>query len=284
MGDRSERRKIAAALGTVGATALGSWLMLVGAAGAAIRPEPGQEVVERAAMRLARAIAENPRDIHSADFALLPPGGNPAAVSTTRLAGFPRHGPSYTILSNGDSRDADNRNTEPDTSTRLNGPFLRGARDAVILRLKVRVERGENCLSIRFRFLSEEFPEFINSEFNDAFIAEAGSSSWQAPQSGEGGNQDPGIRAPGNFAQNAQGGLVSVNAAGNANVTARNARGTTYDGATPLLRASTRVRPGARSIYLSIFDQGDRDYDSAVFLDRMTINRQGNCESGAVAE
>ena len=61
-------------------------------------------------------------------------------------------------------------------------------------------------------------------------------------------------------------------------------RGTTYDAATRILRASTRVNPGRHILYLSIFDQGDRDYDSAVFLDRLTIDRRSPCKSGAVPD
>lgn len=41
------------------------------------------------------------------------------------------------------------------------------------------------------------------------------------------------------------------------------ARGTTYDAATGKLRASTPVKPGYHLLYLSLFDQGDRQWDSA---------------------
>ena len=58
---------------------------------------------------------------------------------------------------------------------------VRGARDVTIMRIRVHVPQGANCLSFRFKFLSEEFPEFVGSEFNDAFIAEVGHSpTWSA--------------------------------------------------------------------------------------------------------
>jgi hypothetical protein len=63
----------------------------------------------------------------------------------------------------------------------------------------------------------------------------------------------------------------------------RNARGTTFDGATRLFRASTPVTPGRHRLYLSIFDQGDRIYDSAVFLDNLRVNRRPR-RSGLAAE
>ena len=59
---------------------------------------------------------------------------------------------------------------------------------------------------------------------------------------------------------------------------------TTHDGATRLLRASTPVSPGRRILYLSIFDQGDRQYDSAVFLDRLTLDNRKPCKSGEVKD
>jgi hypothetical protein len=35
---------------------------------------------------------------------------------------------------------------------------------------------------------------------------------------------------------------------------------------------------------VSIFDQGDRIYDSAVFLDRLTFDNRKPCKSGAVKD
>ena len=45
-----------------------------------------------------------------------------------------------------------------------------------VLAIPINVPAGANCLSFDFRFLSEEYPDFINSQFNDAFIAELDSS------------------------------------------------------------------------------------------------------------
>ena len=66
-------------------------------------------------------------------------------------------------------------------------------------------------------------------------------------------------------------------------MTAANATGTTYDGATPLLGASTPITPGTHSLYLSIFDQGDDIYDSAAFLDNLVLGTTaaGSCKAGA---
>jgi hypothetical protein len=93
------------------------------------------------------------------------------------------------------------------------------------------------------------------------------------------------ISAPNNFAFDPTGSEISINAAGITAMTASNAIGTTYDGATPLLSASARITPGMHALYLAIFDQGDQSLDSAVFLDNLRIgyvpNPEVNCVAGA---
>jgi hypothetical protein len=230
---------------------------------------------------LAKSIARSPRFVRRGTFSMLPPGGRPVALSTTRLAGFPRRGKSYAILTTGDSRRAGSRNNSDDFGRGTGGPFVRGARDVVIFRIDLRVPSHANCLSFRFKYLTEEFPEFVSSEFNDAFIAESGDTTWTAAS-----NEDPTISAPDNFARTEGGRLISVNASGPAALSAANAKGTTYDGATRVLRASTPVDPGTRRVYLSIFDQGDRQFDSAVFVDDLTLNRRSSssCQPGVAAK
>jgi hypothetical protein len=227
---------------------------------------------------LGRAMENERGLVRRGVFPALPPSSKPAAVSTTRLAGFPRRGSSYAILSTGNARSADDPNDEPDLGTQARGPSIRGARDVTILRLDLRVPRGRNCLSFDFRYLSEEFPEFVDSEFNDAFIAELGVTDWDAAT-----KTDPIVQSPSNFALSRRGDPIRVNTLGTLAVTPFRARGTTYDAATRPLRASTRVRPGLRRLYLSIFDQGDRRYDSAVFVDNLRVTRRERCRAGVAS-
>jgi hypothetical protein len=231
------------------------------------------------AMPLARAIERTPGLVRRADFSVLPPRARSAAVSTTRLAGFPRRGSSFAILSSGNARLADDPNDSPDSGSSSGGPRIRGARDVLIVRFHLRVPEGANCLSFNFRFLSEEFPEFVNDDFNDAFIAELGDSTWDA-----GSETNPTITAPRNFAVDRKGNPIRVNAIGDTTVRARYAKGTTYDGATRLLRASTPVKPGREILYLSIFDQGDRIFDSAVFVDDLRAEHRKTCTSGVARQ
>lgn len=231
------------------------------------------------ATAIARAMAVDRSVVRRAVFSAVPPGSKPAAVSTTRLAGFPRHGSSFGILTNGNARSAVRPNTSDSTGSTAGGPSIRGARDVTIMRIDLRIPKNANCLSFRFRFLSEEFPEFVEDEFNDAFIAEVGGSNWHA-----GDKENPLISAPLNFARTAKGQPIRINRIGTTSVRAASAKGTTYDGATRILRASTRVSRTTRHLYLSIFDQGDRIYDSAVFLDKLIIARRSRCASGVVVD
>lgn len=266
------------------------WLAVLAAmVGAAASTVPSQAKISalpsqdsqfrKGATALAKALARNHKQVKRGRFSIIPPGGRPAAISTTRLAGFPRHGKSYVILSNGDSRRAGSKNSSGEFGVGGGGPFVRGARDVLIFRVDLRVPQNVNCVSFAFRFLSEEFPEFVDSEFNDAFIAEEGSTSWTSRS-----NEDPTIDAPGNFAKDPGGRNISVNQAGAFTVTAENAKGTTYDGATPIIRASSPIKPGTRTVYLSIFDQGDRHYDSAVFVDNLRVHQTDACSTGTVVE
>lgn len=231
--------------------------------------------LDASATPIAKAMSSQPGLVKRAVFSALPPSSKPAAVSTTRLAGFPTAGGSFGILTTGNARSAAKPNNAPDTGTESRGPSIRGARDVVIMRVDLRVPTGANCLSFDFRFLSEEFPEFVNDDFNDAFIAELGHSTWTAATT-----DDPKITAPDNFARDSQGNPIRVNTVGDTTVRASYAKGTTYDGATRRLRASTPIRPGLRRLYLSIFDQGDRIFDSAVFLDRLHTSRAKHCRTG----
>ncbi len=230
------------------------------------------------ATQLARTVATR-KAVPTAAFAARPPYGRVAGRSTKRLAEFPRSGNSFLILSTGNVFLADNKNTSQSSGQVAGGPGIRGARDVTIFRMNLQVPKGRNCLSFRFRFLTEEFPEFVNQEFNDGFIAEIDETTWGAASF-----ESPRISAPRNFAFDSRGNFITVNAAGDSTVNAANAKGTTYDGATRVLRASTRISSGKHRLYLSIFDQGDRQFDSAVFIDRLTYTSNASCRSGVVVD
>jgi hypothetical protein len=216
------------------------------------------------AVEIAQSIAADPSTVTGAAWVARPPGGTPTALATGFLAGFPRDGSTYGILTSGNAALADDPNTSPSSGANNGGLPVRGDTDydVTVLRIDLAVPAGVNCLvGIEFRFLSEEYPEFVGTQYNDGFILELDTSTWTTSGST--------ITAPDNFAFDPTGNVISINAAGVTSMTAAEAADTTYDGATPALTAATPIDPGPRSIFLSIFDQGDQVYDSAVFVDNL---------------
>ena len=233
------------------------------------------------ALTLARAAVADPSIVVGAAYTALPPSGTPVAVGFDSLASFPTNGGDYAILTTGDATLAPTANTSGSSGADNAGPLVRGnsAYDVVVLRIDLNVPASANCLvGMDFRFLSDEYPEYVGTRYNDAFIAELDQSTWTTA-----GVSD--IVAPRNFAFDPQGNPITINAAGTTSMTSAAAGGTTYDGATPLLTAATPITPGPHSLFLSIFDQGDRVYDSAVLVDNLRFGRVGNvttdCKPGA---
>jgi hypothetical protein len=237
------------------------------------------------AATLAAAISANPAIVTSATFVAVPPAGTPHAVADTPLGSFPTNGSTFAILTTGNAQLADDANIAPNSGVDLNGgnstdgPHVRGNTDfdVTVLKINLNVPAASNCLTLDFKFFSEEYPEFVGTAFNDAFIAELDTSDWTTAGST--------ITAPHNFAFDNLGHVVSINSSGPLAMSAANAVGTTYDGATPLLSASTPITPGSHTLYLSIFDQGDQIYDSATFVDNLVVgfvpDPQHNCVPGA---
>lgn len=188
----------------------------------------------------------------------------PTGIGNTPLAGFPTHGSTYGVLTTGNAAYADDPNTSTSTgySWGVADSPIAGVKDQQVVRLDLGAATG-NCLAFDFKFFSEEFPEFVTAGYNDAFVAQL--NTWAVAK-------DPAsqaIIAPGDFAAGA-GDTISVDASGPSAMSAEQAAGTTYDGATLSLVARKLVTPGAtNSLYLTIFDQGDGIYDTAVFFDNV---------------
>jgi hypothetical protein len=258
--------------------------MLVGAGLLAAASSAGATVTPtRDANTVASAIPAAGMSIGGASFLAIPPTGNPAGVSDSAIAPFPADGPTYAVLSTGDAVQSDQPDQTGVFPSEDDGgataPEGRGdtARDTTVLTIPINVPAGANCLSFDFRFLSEEYPEFLNSSFNDAFIAELDSSTWVSSGSVINGLEN-------DFALDATGAPLTVNSA-QAGLSAPNAAGTPYGGASAPLRAKTVVTPGAHTVILSILDLNDNAYDSAVFADalRTTNESAATCVRGSQA-
>ncbi|MCB0881126.1 MAG: choice-of-anchor L domain-containing protein [Thermoleophilia bacterium] len=247
---------------------------LVGAGVGAAAVTPSRD-----ARAVARAIADNPNIVTGAAFETIPGGGNSVAISTTSLGQFPTSGDRFAILSTGNSNDILKPNADGFTGTELSPARYRGARDVTTLRIDLNVPATASCLTFGFRFLSEEFPEWVGSQYNDAFIAELDQNTWTAERT-----QAPYLEAPANFAADLQGRPITVNAIGDLSVSPSEASGTTFDAATRRLRAATPITPGPHRLYLTILDQGDRVFDSAVLIDRLQLSRLTPCTRGVAVD
>ena len=232
----------------------------------------GLETINPAtANQLADAMGVPSGDLISADLMGSDPNG--VGVSDSSLGTwFPTQGDSFAILSTGKAADATLPNNSDSHSSELTGLNNNLETDLVRLHLGLHVPPAFNCLSFDFAFYSEEFPEFVDSIFNDTFTAQLNNSKLSV------NGQTYVVDAPGNFAFDTQQNIISVNTV----FGVESNTGTTYDGSTPSLRASTEVTPNSNvDIYLSVQDLGDSIYDSTVFLDRFFWSVDETCSGGA---
>ncbi|AYY13954.1 SGNH/GDSL hydrolase family protein [Actinobacteria bacterium YIM 96077] len=242
--------------------------------------EPGQVEGDRQPAAPADEFASalgDPDVLVGAEFETGPPDSSAAIVGGDPIGGFPREGDEFVMLSTGDASMAYDPNDSGNTSSDF-GATDRGVNDPTVLRIDLDVPETANCLlGVDFRFLSEEFPEFVGTSFNDAFVAEVGETTWSV------GDQD--VEAPRNFAFDEEGNPITINAAGAATMTEEEAGGTTYDGGTTLLTAATPLEPGPESLYFSIFDVGDGIFDSTILIDNIRVGEvadvEEDCEPGA---
>ncbi len=239
------------------------------------------------AEQLARAMMRDTARLAAASFVALPPSGTPHGVSSQPFTYFPTHDGEFAILTTGDVNYVPKERNYGIPGADLGGENVRGNTDfdVTILRVDLDVAPGQNCLRFDFQFLSQEYPDWLGSVYNDAFIAELNMSTWSTSSST--------ISAPDNFAFDAEGEVISINTTGFTGMDPKHSVGTTYGGAIPLLRAATPIpsgnnnglRPGNNSLYLSIFDQGDRIWDSGVFVDNLVVGTVPNpavhCRPGA---
>ena len=131
---------------------------------------------------------------------------------TARWRASRREGSTYGILTTGNAALADDANTAGDYGYGWNMPATAHRWGVYDWHQVVRVDlpaATTACLAFDFRFLSDEYPEYVNTNYNDAFIAQL--DTWSVAV-------DPAtqtVTAPGNFAGGA-GDIISVDEAGRA--------------------------------------------------------------------
>jgi hypothetical protein len=162
------------------------------------------------------------------------------------------NGNNFTLLSTGLASDAPGT---PDDFASTDFDPVGPPGDTTSLNLTLLVPQGANSLSFDFRFLSEEFPEWVNSAYNDFFFCYFTNSTGTYQIAFDDNGHI--INVNNNFFINASG--IPV--------------GTKYDGATKRLTSTVNVTAGETvSLCFMIGDVGDGIYDSAVFLDNVRFN------------
>jgi len=221
---------------------------------------------------LAQAMGINPSDVISATYR----GSDLRAfgVGTSPLGNFPTAASTFAIMSTGLAESAYQTNDEGNLSKILTGLNNSEGQDLVQLELFLRVPASKTCATFDFAYLSEEFPEFVGSSFNDVFTAELGGTNLTIS-----GTQ---VIAPLNYALDPYGNPISVNAVFGVSLTPFGGL-PTYDGETEILQASTPVTPSTTiDLVLSVQDLGDSFYDSATFLDKFVWSTNPDCTGGVV--
>lgn len=228
-------------------------------------------------LELASAITSDAGLVASAAFEMKPFDAQ-HAVSTTSVQSFPTAGNSFGVLSTSKSS---HLLPLPDRSEPQRGT---SAYDVSVLRIDLNVPASANCLALDFRFLTRESGGWGEGAYEDAFIAELNSWTWTT-------RNEPGTGSlwdPDNFALYPSG--HPVVAARPPVMNEDDAAGTGYGLGTPLLGATTAISaadangalPGTSSLYLSIFDEDDAIFDSAVYLDGLRTFKAppGRCITG----
>lgn len=185
--------------------------------------------------------------------------GDPAAVDIqsefTRggLLGFPSGLDSdFLVLSTGDASSIRGSNSSGSQGTDLGDSGVAGDTATVSFTLPVPVTNRPQKLKFDFMFLSEEYPEYVGSRFNDIFSATVNGAEVAIDQNGN---------------------PINVNSVLFSGV---EATGTYFDGRSSLLTASYIVDSGASSlnVVFTIGDVGDGVYDSAVMLDNVRFEQR----------
>ncbi len=222
-------------------------------------------------------IIDNPKDANDPDLLY--------------VNAFPLEGSSFFAMSTGDISIAADENSSESAGSTLGGidtPPYEDNSGTDLSQVELVLQAPENavCASFDFIFYSEEYNEYVGSDFNDAFLAELTTSDITITKPE---NSNYIITSPNNFAFDTSGNFISINSTftpicdinAEGTATTNCDTGTTYDNATVKLRANTPVTGGQEeTIILSIMDVGDSAFDSAVFIDNFLWKTEP-CAAGA---
>jgi len=211
---------------------------------------------------LAVAMDIDPADLISATFSVDKIAGAVATGSIGFLA--PTEGDTFVMMSSGNAQPAnfhlyDGWIGTPDDFLSVDnenpsgtGPLGGEANDLATLNLTLRAPDWAKSLSFNMRFMSEEYPEFVGSEYNDFFSCLLDGT---------------------NIAFDTEGNIINVN--NNFFDPTLVPEGTVFDGATILLTSKAPVTGGETfEANFIIGDISDSVWDTAVFLDNFRFSTE----------
>ena len=255
-------------------------------------------VVPTTPLEAAEALSTQPSLVTGASWVLQPTIVGQAEVAptvviaNTALLGFPTNGSQFLAFSSGfathvEFADQTEYNygafeNAPGTTAHDEGSGV--VNDLTILHVAINVPAGKNCLALDFRFLSQEYPQYVG-EYDDGFLVELDADNWKI-RSGSAS-----FNAPANFATDSEGQPLSVNSTGTLALSPAGAAGSGFEGTnegeafgggTALLSAETPITAGAHNLYFSVFDAVDHELDSGAFVDHLRAFDASSCPRGAV--
>jgi hypothetical protein len=182
----------------------------------------------------------------------------------------PINGDSFLLISNGEAEPnvfPEGWVGTPDDSLSINnynpggiGPLGGDAYDITTLSVRLRAPEWANSLSFNFRFMSEEYPDYVGQDFKDFFSC---------------------LLDGNNIVFDTEGNIINVNNNFfDPNITPEN---TVFNATTVLLTAKASIEAGSIfDLEFIVGDVGDEILDSAVFLDNFHFS--GEAVSGSKTE
>jgi hypothetical protein len=208
------------------------------------------------------------------------------ASSPGAMAGFPTNGPDYGMISSGNTNGANDPNAEENKTTdddsmpfgSLSGLNTNEGNDLSGIEINFNAPSvASPCLQVDVKFLSDEFDEFIGSQFNDFAVGRLDNTSPPTVMTGASGF--PEVTAPGNFLLDPSGSPITVNGA---YLVGDYDHSTTYDNATPKLTAQTAVTAGGHKLNFWVGDAGDSIYDTTTFIDNVRVIDLSPCPTTTI--
>ena len=203
----------------------------------------------------------------------IPAATNPGRRGDSPLAPFPRDGPTYAVLSTGDATQAD----QPEWVSRHRQHGADTRQTAATRRATPRCSRSRSAsrpAPTACRSTSVSCPRSTRTSSAPSSTTPSSPSSTPRPGRRRLGDRRHHLGLENDFALDPDGHPVTINSTGQSRMSAADAAGTPYGGATAPLRAKTVVTPGTHTVYLSIFDQGDTALDSVVFADALRTEQR----------